>query len=120
MRSSRRRRASACTARRGRGRAELRVLVQDRALETLQLRAGIHPELFCEQVSRVAVERECVGLTTREVQRAHQLAAWPLPQTILLDERFELGNRRLSRGEARVEQLCDRIFHRPSSRRASA
>ena len=64
------------------------VLAQDRALELLQRRARLDPELLDEQPAALPVARERLGLAAAAVEREHQLAAQLLAQRLLVDERL--------------------------------
>ena len=74
------------------GSVELRVVLEDRALESLQLVAELEPELLVEVRARVAVGGERVGLAAAAVERQHQLAAETLTERRLGDEPLELGH----------------------------
>ena len=50
------------------------------------------PELSTSAVAAGPVDLERVGLAARAVEREHQLAAQPLAQRVLVDERFELAD----------------------------
>jgi hypothetical protein len=65
-------------------------LAQHRLLERPQLLAGLEPELADEEVARLAVRRQRVGLSARAVEREHELAAQPLAQGVLRDETLRL------------------------------
>jgi len=69
---------------------ERRVLVEDPALEVLELRAGLEPELPVEQGAGVAVEIKRLGLPSGAVEREHQLTARTFPQRLLVDQLLEL------------------------------
>ena len=58
----------------GRRRLERGIVGKNRLLETLQRLAGLDPELLDEQPPRVAIHLERLGLTTRAIQREHQLS----------------------------------------------
>ena len=75
-----------------RGRGELLVLVQDRAVKRLQLGARVDPELVHERRARRCVRVERLRLPARAVEREHQLAAQALPQRLLANERLELAD----------------------------
>jgi hypothetical protein len=51
------------------------LLAQDRAVELLECRAGLDPELVDERPAGGLVHLECLGLPPRPVERQHQLAA---------------------------------------------
>jgi hypothetical protein len=72
------------------GRIEVRVLPQDGLLEVLKLAGRLQAELLGERASRVPVARKRVGLTTRAVQREHELRAQALAGGVLPGERLEL------------------------------
>ena len=52
------------------------------------------PEALDERLPRLAVDLERLGLAARAVEREHLLAAQPLAQRVLGDERLELGDER--------------------------
>ena len=66
------------------------LLAKDRAVQRLQLRAGLDPELVDERSACVAVRRERVGLPARAVQREHQLRTEPFAQRMAADEQLQL------------------------------
>jgi hypothetical protein len=65
-------------------------LLQDLALELLELGAGREPELLVERPLCSPIRLERVGLTAGRVQRAHQLAVHPLAQRVFGDVPLEL------------------------------
>ena len=83
----------------GRRSVERRVLPQHSALELLQLRARVEPELLAEQDTALTVDGECFGLAVRAIQSQHQLSAQPLAQRVPGDERFEFRHQRLVASE---------------------
>ena len=84
-----RRRPSELLAR-GQHRLEARILPEDRLLELLKRRARLDPQLFDEGATRVPVDVERLGLTSRPVEREHQLGTQPLAEGMFESERFEL------------------------------
>ena len=56
-----------------RGGIEARVLVEDRRLETLQLRPGLDPDLLDQRLSRLAVGLERLGLAAGAIEGEHPL-----------------------------------------------
>ena len=68
-------------------------MVEDLALEPVQLRPWFNSELFAQENSGRAVELERVRLSTSQVERTHQLLTWPLPERPSPDQRLELGDR---------------------------
>ena len=74
-------------------RAKLRILPQDRLLELLQRSPRLKPELGDERFPRVAVHGQRLGLTTRSIQRKHQLRAQPLTQREPVDQRVQLADK---------------------------
>jgi hypothetical protein len=76
-----------------RGKAERRVLAQDRALQRAQLRARLEPEFLDEQAPSFAVSVERVRLPPGAVQRQHQLGAKTLLQRVFGDESLELADK---------------------------
>ena len=85
------------------------VLDEDRALEPLQRRPGLDPELLDEQAARLAIGLERRRLAAGAVEREHQLAADPLAQRVRGDERLELGDERAvaAEGEVGVDPLLE-------------
>ena len=55
----------------GRRSVERRVLPQHGALELLQLRARVEPELLAEQDTALTVDGECFSLAPRAIQSQH-------------------------------------------------
>ena len=86
-------RAAATAARRQNGTryCELRIMIQDLALEALQLLARLDPELVDECAPRRLIDLERLGLTPGSVEREHELAAQPLLKRMLRDKGSELG-----------------------------
>ena len=74
-----------------RRRAERLVLVEDVALELLERRAGLDPELLRERPPGVGVGVERVRLTAAAVEREHLLPAQALAQGMAANHRLELG-----------------------------
>ena len=68
------------------------VVREDRPLKRLQPLGRIEPEGLDEELPRRTVDLERVRLSSGTVEREHQLAAWPLVQRMLSDERLELGH----------------------------
>ena len=62
------------------------------ALEPLQRSARLETELLAQQLARLPVGLERLGLPARAVEREHQLAAQALLQRIGRGERLELGD----------------------------
>ena len=88
------------------------LLPQDRAVELLELRARLEPELVDERAARVLVRVERLRLPPRAVERQHQLSPRSRSRSgMLRDERFELAARarpcRPSASSASI-QLLDR------------
>ena len=71
---------------------EAGLLAQDRAVQLLERGARIDSELLRQSAARVLIRRERFGLPARAVEREHQLAARPLAQRLLLDQRLELAD----------------------------
>ena len=70
----------------GRRRAvEPGVVLEDPALEGLELLAGLEPELVHEPAPRLLERLERVGLATRAIQRQHQLGREALAQRVLAE-----------------------------------
>ena len=90
---------------------ETRFLPQDRAVEPLQGRARLDAELVDECAAGVEVGLERLGLPPGAIEREHQLAAQPLAQRVLSDERLELADE-LGAGtllEVGVDALLERV-----------
>ena len=88
--------------RRRRRHLEGRILGQDGALESLQLRPGLEPELPGEQAAAVTVDLERVALSAAAVEGQHRLPAQPLPQRVRRDEGVELPDDLAVTAEARA------------------
>ena len=73
---------------------ERRVLAQDRALQLLQRRARLDPELVDEHAAGGLVGGQRLGLAARPVEREHQLAAQALAEGVLRRQRVELRDQR--------------------------
>ena len=99
-----------CSNRR-RARVELGLLIQDRAFESLQRRAGLEAELVGQRVARRAVRVERLCLSACAVEREHQLAAQPFPQGMLCRERLQLGDE-LGRGAIKREVGLEAFLQR--------
>ena len=78
--------------RRRSGQVERRILAEDRELELAQAWPRLDPELVDEPCPRGLEGGERLRLAARPVEREHQLAAQPLAQRVLRDERLELGD----------------------------
>jgi hypothetical protein len=72
--------------------ARRRLVAEDRGVQALEQRARLDAELLHEHGAARAVDLERLGLAARAVEREHQLAAKPLPQRMLPDERLELAD----------------------------
>ena len=66
--------------------------MQDRVLELAQRPSRLKPELLDERAPRLLVSLERLGLTTRAVQRQHQVAPKTLPDRVLEDECLQLAD----------------------------
>ena len=66
------------------------LLAEDRAIEGLQLRPWLDPELLDERSARIVIGRERLGLAAAPVEREHQLTPEPLAQRLRADERLDL------------------------------
>ena len=71
---------------------ELGVLRRIACSSSRSRRAGLDPELVDERPSRLVVCGERIGLTTRAVERQHQLRTQVLTQRLLGDQLLELGD----------------------------
>jgi hypothetical protein len=105
-------RADAGVARRRRraGALQLVVLVQDRPLEPLQRSARLETELLPQQLARLPVSLERLGLSARAVERKHELAAQAFLQRVGGSERLELRDELI--GAAERELGVDAIHPR--------
>ena len=72
-------------------RADARILAKDRPLELLERRARIDAELVEKNLSTVPIDLECLSLTTRSVEREHQLAADTFSERVVLHQRLQLA-----------------------------
>jgi len=90
-------------------RPKRRVVVQDAALQRLELGRRLEPE-FGESALAVPVDLERVRLTTSSVERAHVLSPETLAQRLLGDEGLELSDKRRvsAEGEVRLDPLLER------------
>ena len=73
-------------------RSRIRILLEDRPLESLELLARLQSKLLRELAAGLAVGDERLGLPSGSVERKHQLAAQPLPQGLLGYEGLELAD----------------------------
>ena len=88
--------AAACAGPCGRRVAEeRRILLQDRAFELLQRRAGLDAQLVDERTSRLAIGVERLLLPPGAVQREDLLLAQTLPVRLLREQPLELGDQRV-------------------------
>ena len=76
----------------GRGSVEVRVLLEDRALERVKRSPGFDPELGEQRAARGTVSVERLRLPARAVEGDHQLSVQTLPQAVPGYESFELRN----------------------------
>lgn len=67
-------------------------MAQDCALELMQLRTRLDPQLVDQHPACLAVHGECVDLAPGSVQREHQLAAQALTHRMRGDERLQLSD----------------------------
>ena len=88
----RRRRRQARHGPRGGGRRHRRVLLENGALEPLQLGARLDAELVHERLARPRELGQGVRLAAGAVEREHQLRPRPLAQRLRLDESLQLGD----------------------------
>ncbi len=95
---------------RRRRRLERGILPQDRALELLESRGGLDAELLDERAPGRGVGLERLRLAAGAVERKELLAAQPLAERMLPDERLELGDqlRMPAERELRLETGLDR------------
>jgi hypothetical protein len=73
-------------------RVERRILIEDRALQALELGPRDDPEFLGQRAMGVLVGLECLGLAARPVEGEHELAAQPLPPRVLAHERLQLAD----------------------------
>ena len=98
---------------------DLRGLVEDRALEGLQLGAGLEPELGIEQHAGRLVQLECLCLPPGPVEGEHQLAPRPLPQRPLATRDSSSGiSSSAQPSSSRASARSATAVERSSSRRA--
>src|SRR5262245_21623457 len=76
--------------RRQRSKPERRIVSKDRALDFLEHRARLEPELVDEALPRSPVGVERLGLASRAVEGEHQVRHGPLAEGVLGDEGLEL------------------------------
>ena len=75
------------------GRARERgIVLEDRALEPVELLARLDAELVDQQPPPVAVDLQRLRLPPRAVEGEHELSAQALAQRVFTDERLELGD----------------------------
>jgi hypothetical protein len=79
-------------------------------MEVLERRARVDAELFDEECPRRSIRRESVGLSTRAVEREHEVPAESFPQRVAGDQRFE--PRRHVGMPAKRELRLDVVLHR--------
>ena len=87
------------------------LLTQDRAVQPLQSRVRLDPELVDERPAGVEVRPERLGLPARPVEREHELAPGTLAQGVVADERFDLTDElgASSLLEIRVDAFLQRV-----------
>ena len=88
--------------RRRRDAHERPLLAENRAVEGLQLRPGLDPELLDERPARVVIRRERLGLTATAVEREHQVRPQLLTQRVGTDEHFDLGDELCVRAQVQI------------------
>ena len=93
------------TRRRKRG-----ILGENCALEPLELRPGLEPELAGEQPAAVAVDLQRVALPATAIEGEHRLATQALAQGIRGDERVELSDELAVASE--LQERFDPVFRR--------
>ena len=79
---------------RGRWRRDRGVLGEDRALEPLQVGAGLETELFHKRPLRIAIAVERLGLPAGAIEREHDLTAQALARRMFGHQSLELGHER--------------------------
>ena len=85
------------------------MLLEDPALELLQLGAGLEPQLLTQRRACCAVDLERVGLTARAVEGQHQLRPEPLPQRVPSDQLLQLRDGCLAELEVGLEPVAPRL-----------
>ena len=90
---------------------ELGIVGEDHRLELAQLRPGLEPELLDQEPPALAHHLERLGLAAGAVEREHQLAAQPLPERVLGDQRAQLADEidRLPARQLGRDPLLDRL-----------
>ncbi len=78
------------------------ILGEDRALEPLELRAGLQPELVHQMLAMLAVHLQCLRLASRPVKSQHALAGQALPVGVGTRQRLELAGDELVPAERDV------------------
>ncbi len=91
------------------GQRELRVAVEDRPLQVLQLLARLDAHLLDQRAARPAAHLQRLGLPARPVQREHQEPVQPFAQGVLLDERPQVAADLLVPAQLEVEP--DQLLH---------
>ena len=93
-----------------RGRVKLRILLENRALEVLQLPAWLQSELLVERAPALLVGGERLRLAAGSVEALHQLGTQALAERILADEGLELGEklRVAAEGQLGIGSLLER------------
>ena len=85
------------------------VLREDRALELLQLAAGLEPEFVVQKRACPPIDLEALCLTARPVEREHQLSAKALAVRMLRAQRLDLADQRelTAERQLRIDSLLD-------------
>jgi hypothetical protein len=86
------------------------ILCQDRSLELLKRPPRLEPEPLDQFAASIPIGLQRAGLAPAAVQREHQLAAQPLAQRMLANERLKLAHqpRVLPRRKIRVDPVLQR------------
>ena len=79
-------------SRRRLGRGDLGIVIEDLMLESLQSLARLEAELLSERTATLLVGAQRFGLSSRPVEREHELSAQPLSKRLLGDELLELDD----------------------------
>ena len=90
------------------------ILLQDRALKLLQHPAGLKAQLLPQQLARLPVDRQRVGLAPRSIQRDHQLPDDALAQWIPAHQHLELPHQPYVLAERQLR--VDSVLHGGESR----
>ena len=71
---------------------ELRIVIEDRLMETLEIRARFETQVLDQQPSCLAIDLERFGLTPGPIERKHLLGTHPLSQRVLANQFLQLDD----------------------------